>query len=42
MTLMKELASVAKPDGGSAGEDLYGEIVQPELRRLSPLTPSDT
>jgi hypothetical protein len=41
MTVMKELAEVRRPDGTSAGEDLYGEIVAPELRSLNPLTQSE-
>jgi hypothetical protein len=42
MTVMKELAEVKRPDGTSAGEDIYGEIVEPELRSLNPLTKSET
>ena len=42
MTIMKELAEIRKPDGGSVGEDLYGEIIEPELRSFNPLTKSGT
>lgn len=37
MIVMKELTGITKPDGGNVGEDLYGEIAQPELRSLNPL-----
>jgi hypothetical protein len=38
ITVMKELADVRSPHGGCVGEDLYAEIVHPELRSLNPLT----
>lgn len=38
ITVMKELAEITTPDGGSVGEDLYAEIVRPELRSFHPLT----
>jgi hypothetical protein len=42
ITVMKELAEVTTPDGGSVGEDLYAEIVRPELRSFHPLTRPET
>ena len=42
ITVMKELAEITTPDGGSVGEDLYAEIVRPELRSFHPLTRPET
>ena len=42
ITVMKELADVTTPDGGSVGEDLYAQIVRPELRSFHPLTRPET
>ena len=42
MTLMRGLKQVETPGGGSVGEDLYAEIVDPGLRSFHPLTRSDT
>jgi hypothetical protein len=38
MALMRRLTEVETPGGGSAGEDLYTEIVDPGLRAFNPLT----
>jgi hypothetical protein len=40
--VMKELADVRKPDGGSVGEDISDAIVHPGLRFLSPLARPET
>jgi hypothetical protein len=42
ITVMKELAGVTTPDGESIGEDLYAQIVRPELRSFHPLTRPET
>jgi hypothetical protein len=42
ITAMKELADVTTSDGRNVGEDLYAEIIRPELRSLHPLTRSGT